>query len=182
MPEYLAFALLSVPIVFVSRRSLAHPRAHGFYRFFAWEFMLALLLLNYRWWFADPFSLRQIASWLLLIISLYLVIAGVRQLGKAGRAEIRPDQTQNLGFENTAGLVTTGVYRYIRHPMYSSLLGLAWGIFLKNITITGAALAILSSILIYITARIEEIENIRFFGNPYTAFKKHNKMFIPYIL
>jgi protein-S-isoprenylcysteine O-methyltransferase Ste14 len=182
MSDTLLFALLSISLVIVSRRSILKPHVHGFYRFFAWESMLALFTMNYRLWFHDPFSPAQVGSWLLLILSLYLLIAGVVQLASAGRSKTRQDHDTNLGFENTGGLITTGIYHYIRHPLYTSLLALTWGIFLKEISPGGAALAGLSSILIYLTAKVEEAEKIKTFGQPYTAYMKHNKMLIPSIL
>jgi protein-S-isoprenylcysteine O-methyltransferase Ste14 len=44
--------------------------------------------------------------------------------------------------EKTTILVTTGAYRYIRHPLYSSLLFLAWGIFFKAPSWPGGLLAL----------------------------------------
>jgi len=40
------FAAVSGFLLYVSRKSLFLPRSHGFWRFFAWESILALLLLN----------------------------------------------------------------------------------------------------------------------------------------
>ena len=35
-------------------------------------------------------------------------------------------------FEKTSKLVTVGLYRYICHPLYSSLFFLGWGVFFKS--------------------------------------------------
>ncbi len=51
MWKIIAFVVLSLVLVFISRSSLRAPRSHGFYRFFAWEFILALFLLNANVWF-----------------------------------------------------------------------------------------------------------------------------------
>ena len=45
------------------------PRSHGFYRFFAWEAILGLFLLNVDFWFRDPFAWYQIIAWTLLFAS-----------------------------------------------------------------------------------------------------------------
>ena len=86
-----------------------------------------------------------------------------------------------VGIEKTTELVTTGVYHYIRHPFYSSLLFLGWGILLKNVNWIGILLAVLTTILLIITARKEEIENIQFFGENYQEYMKRTKMFVPFI-
>ncbi len=49
------FALTTAVIVYVSRSSLLAPRSHGFYRAFAWEAILILILLKLDTWFRDPF-------------------------------------------------------------------------------------------------------------------------------
>ena len=42
--QWLAFALGSAALIGISWRVLRRPQSHGFYRFFAWEVMLALLV------------------------------------------------------------------------------------------------------------------------------------------
>ncbi|MGD8793684.1 MAG: isoprenylcysteine carboxylmethyltransferase family protein, partial [Anaerolineae bacterium] len=79
-----AFLLGTGGLIYVSRASLVVPRSHGFYRFFAWEAILGLALLNIDVWFLDPFSRHQLISWLLLMISAFLVIAGMRLLERMG--------------------------------------------------------------------------------------------------
>jgi hypothetical protein len=42
MFKLIAFVVLSVGLIYISRGSLRAPHSHGFYRFFAWEFIVAL--------------------------------------------------------------------------------------------------------------------------------------------
>ena len=127
MIRYFVFAIGSVFLVYVSRKTLFHLHSHGSYRFIAWECILALIVLNFPYWEIDPLSPHQLFSWLFLLISIFLVIHGVRLLKRIGKPdENRPDN-ELLEFEKTTQLVTVGAYKYIRHPLYSSLLFLAWG-------------------------------------------------------
>jgi len=48
--KWLVFVVLTIPIIYVSWASLRNPRSHGFYRFFAWECILGLFLLNRGRW------------------------------------------------------------------------------------------------------------------------------------
>ena len=57
------------------------------------------------------------------------------------------DMPENLAFENTVKLVEVGLYRFIRHPMYASLLLLAWGAFLKHPLFLTFGLALLTTLL-----------------------------------
>jgi protein-S-isoprenylcysteine O-methyltransferase Ste14 len=181
MTEIVGFLAVSIGLVSISRASLLHPRSHGFYRFFAWECMLGLLLLNVRVWFDDPFSNHQIISWVLLFISIPLVLPGVNALMRKGKADGYRDEPL-LGFEKTTVLVTDGKYHYIRHPLYSSLLFLNWGIFFKDPSLVAILLAIVATIFLFLTARAEEKEDIDYFGEAYREYMTHTKMFVPYIL
>ena len=133
MAKILIFVVLSAPLAYISRVPLKTPRSHGFYRFFAWEFILALVLLNIDRWFYDPFSIHQLVSWVLLIATFVPGVPGIHLLITQGKpVSKRSDDVALIGIEKTTRLVTTGVFKYIRHPLYCSLLLLAWGAFFKN--------------------------------------------------
>lgn len=169
----------SAALAYVSRRSLLNARSHGFYRFFAWEILFAMFLLNINAWFKDPLAWHQLISWILLIASVPLVLIGLGMLRSAGQ-QSREDPAL-LGLEKTSRLVTAGLYRYIRHPLYSSLLFLGWGLFFKSPSWLEAGLALLCTFFLVLTARVEERENISCFGEDYTEYMKHSKMFIPFV-
>lgn len=169
-------------IVWVSRRSLWNPRSHGFFRFFAWETILVLFILNVNYWLVDPLSPTQIIAWTLLILSLVLIVLGVQLFRRQGKPDpSRSDDPALIGIERTTQLVTTGLYRYIRHPFYSSLLFLGWGIFFKHTSWIAGALAAAATAFLVFTAKREETENIAFFGEEYQVYMRHTKMFIPFL-
>jgi protein-S-isoprenylcysteine O-methyltransferase Ste14 len=171
----------TIVILCFSLRSLRSFRSHGFYRFFAWLAMLVLILLNINYWFHDPLSLHQIISWLCLFISLLLVFSGVMALGSAGKPSNTRQDASLFEIEKTTVLVEQGAYRYVRHPLYGSLLFLAWGVFFKSPSWIGAALAVPATIFLTATAKVEETENIRYFGPGYKEYMKRTKMFIPFL-
>jgi protein-S-isoprenylcysteine O-methyltransferase Ste14 len=176
------FCLFTILIVIVSWRSLRVLNSHGFTRFLTWECIATLLTLNLDHWFVAPLSLPQIISWILLCASLIPLVFGVKMLVTRGKAvQKREGEPQLLAFEKTTELVTSGIYKYIRHPMYSSLLLLTWGIFFKNITWQGGLLALASTAFLFLTARADETECIQFFGTAYQEYMKHSKRFIPFI-
>jgi protein-S-isoprenylcysteine O-methyltransferase Ste14 len=155
--------------------SIKHGRYHGIARFFAFESVFIMVLLNAPIWFRDPFSPVQIISWILLILSLWFAIAGfilLRNLGKP----------QGGNFENTSVIVKTGLYKYIRHPLYLSILAGGTGVMLKDAGTIQLILGLINLIAIWFTARIEEREMIAKFGGAYSDYMKETKMFIPFIL
>ncbi len=182
MVQFLFFVILSIPVIILSWRTLFNFRSHGFYRFFSWECIIWLFLSNYKYWFLNPFSVKQIFSWIFLFWSVYAVITGVLLLKKSGNPIRNRDDKKLFQFEKTSELVDTGIYKYIRHPLYSSLLFLTWGILLKNTTEALLIIALLSSVLLYLTAKFDEKECIKYFGGKYSEYINRSKMFIPFIL
>ena len=173
MLKLIIFIIVSSGIALLSRSSLRNPRSHGFYRFFAFESILALILLNLEHWFRNPFAPLQIISWLLLLASLIMASCGFYLLHTLGKPE--------KGIENTLVLVKSGIYKYIRHPLYSSLLLLGWGVFFKNPSIIRGILIAITCAALVVGARVEEAENLCRFGTDYTEYKKTTKMFIPFL-
>jgi protein-S-isoprenylcysteine O-methyltransferase Ste14 len=154
--------------------SVKHRRYHGIPRFFAFESIYLLTLLNIRVWFHDPFSFNQVVSWILLILSVYFGLAGFILLKKRGRS--------SGNFENTTILVKSSVYGLIRHPLYLSLFLLGTGVMMKDPKIPAILLGVINLVSVFFTAFAEEKEMIEKFGEPYKEYMKETKMFIPFIL
>ena len=183
MLKLIVFIAFSSGLMYISRASLLAPRSHGFYRFLAWESILSLVFLNFEQWFRDPFSIRQLVSWFLLVASLVPLALGVHQLRILGRVDTqRRGDVPLIGTEKTTQLVTTGVFRYIRHPLYSSLFLLAWGLFFKNPSFAGGFLALGATAFLLAMVKVEEEENIRYFGPAYEAYIRQTRIFIPFFL
>lgn len=182
MYRLIAFIALSAVLAYLSRSSLRISRSHGFYRFFGVVALLALILLNINRWFVDPFSGHQIASWLLLTISVALVLSGASLLKVIGKpSSSRTSDVPLTGIEKTTVLVTRGIYRHIRHPIYASGFYGGWGVFFKDPSWLGGILALVSCGLWVATARMEEAECIRHFGEPYREYMRGTRMFVPFL-
>lgn len=181
MEKLIIFGVLSLLVIIVSWRTLFNTKSHGFYRFFSWECMGWMFASNYKFWFVNPFSLNQIISWILLVYSLYLIIAGMLLIRNIGKPNSVRDEKNLFGFEKTTELINTGVFKHIRHPLYSSLIFLTWVIFLKNPTINLFAIGLISTNFLYFTSKFDEKECLNYFGEKYSDYMKQTTMFIPYL-
>jgi len=185
-------AILAVAIIIVSWRSLPHPGSHGFWRFWGFSATLYLVIAALPVWIVEPGSLCQIVSFALLFLSLYYVLHGVWLLHRHGGRAERDQSPETLGFERTARLVTRGLYRYVRHPMYGSLIFLSWGCFLKlpaaagsiatGGIAAGAIAAIAATIFYFVTAKYDERECLDVFGEDYRTYMKRSRMFMPFVV
>jgi protein-S-isoprenylcysteine O-methyltransferase Ste14 len=175
-----AFLVGSCLLGLFSRRSLRHPRSHGFARFVAFEFLLALVALNAPVWFRGPLAARQIVSWVLLAASLGLAVHAFAVFHGVGRHE-RRGEGPDFAWERTTRLVTSGAYRYIRHPMYASLMLLGAGSVLKAVTLPSLLLGLGVLGALVRTARADEEETAARFGKEYDAYRARTRMFIPWV-
>lgn len=182
MDKVILFIALSLPLIYLSKRSLFDIKSHGFPRFFSWECIIALFVANYKFWFVEPLSAKQVISWVLLVVSAYMVVAGVVLLRRASKPGVVRVDEKLFKFEKTTELVTSGIFKYIRHPLYSSLIFLTWGIYFKHPTVIMAFVALLSSVLLWFTAVGDEKECISFFGDRYSEYMKGTKRFIPFVI
>lgn len=168
--DLLLFLMISTALlIFTLRR----PYAHRYYRFIAFECTFALIFLQADAWFDDPFRTKQLLSWLLLGGSFALAFHAFQRL----RTQGAPDQD----LEDTTVLVTSGVYRYIRHPLYASLILFGIGAVLKRQSVLSLAVLLGLVLAVFATARVEERANVERFGEQYRAYRARTKMFIPFI-
>jgi protein-S-isoprenylcysteine O-methyltransferase Ste14 len=170
---FILIAGTGIIILFSWFLTIKHKRYHGIARFFSFESIFILVLLNQNIWFINLFSTLQIISWFLFLLSVYIAVAGFLLLKKIGK----PD----ANFENTSVLVKENIYKYIRHPLYLSLFLLGTGVMIKNPGPAQFIFGFVNLVALYITARMEEKEMISRFGKEYQEYMKETKMFIPFI-
>lgn len=180
--QALIFLTLLLALMWFCRRQLLNPRCHGFYRFFAFAGILWILVRALPRWHEQMLSLSQVGATLLLVLAGVFMVSALWWLRSEGGRRHREQPVENFAFENTARLVTTGIYRYVRHPMYTSLLFLCWGIYLKETSGSGLLVALGVSVALFVTARVEEGENREFFGDDYDCYRQQSRLFIPFVL
>lgn len=182
MLKLVVFLLLSLPLIYLSWRTLFSPDKHGLYRFITWELILWIAVHNYRYLRVEEFNSRLLISSLLLVTSALLVVWAFVVMRREGRVSRQRQDNTLFGFEKTTALVTTGVFGYIRHPMYTSLLCLLWGLLLRNVEFPLLLVALLGTLTCIVAALIEERENLAYFGEPYRQYMRRSKRFIPFLV
>ena len=85
---------------------------------------------------------------LLIIISSIFILIAIKDLGRNLSPFPKPKANSNL--------VTTGIYRFMRHPMYYSLIIISFGVFLTKLSIYNLCLTITLSLLIKFKIILEE--------------------------
>ena len=71
-------------------------------------------------------TLSYIAGFLIIIIAFIILLVAIKDLGRNLSPFPRPINNSNL--------VTTGIYRFMRHPMYYSLIFISFGVFITKLS------------------------------------------------
>lgn len=101
---------------------------------------------------------------------------------KEGKAIKARNETSLFQFEKTTVLVDKGIFGLIRHPLYSSLIFLTWGIVFKHITLELLIVSLISTLFLYVTAIFDEKECKLYFGEKYNEYILKSKIFVPYLI
>lgn len=116
----------------------------------------------------SPFSI-----WLSVIsatIGITLLIKSFRDLGAA----LTPLPESKEGAE----LVTSGIYKYIRHPIYSALMLIATGVIIWKWSLASLVIAIALLLLLFYKARYEDsLLRIKFLDAEY--YQESTPAFLP---
>ena len=93
-------------------------------------------------------TLSYLVGFLIIIIALIILSVAIKDLGKNLSPFPRPI--------NNSDLVTTGIYRFTRHPMYYSLIFISFGVFIIKLTIYYLFLSISLGLIIKLKIALEE--------------------------
>ena len=85
---------------------------------------------------------------LIIIVASIFILIAIKDLGRNLSPFPKPKANSNL--------VTTGIYRFMRHPMYYSLIIISFGVFLTKLSIYHLCLTITLALLIKCKITLEE--------------------------
>ena len=128
--------------------------------FFYWEFLPQNQIIQ-----ASPFSF--FLGTLIIIIAFIIILVSIKDLGRNLSPFPRPINNSNL--------VTTGIYRFTRHPMYYSLIFISIGVFIIKLSIYYLFLTISLALIIKFKIALEEKYLMNKFKN-YLLYKNEVKV------
>jgi len=109
--------------------------------FFQWEFIPQKQIIQVS-------SFSYLLGFLIIIIACIILLVAINDLGRNLSPFPRP--------KNSSNLVTKGIYRYMRHPMYYSLVFISFGVFITKLSIYFLFLSTSLVLLIKFKIALEE--------------------------
>lgn len=148
---------------------------------------MVLTLLGFAAAILDFVFLQGFSFQLFGAVGLFLLI-----LGGGIRMKARLDLKKKAGFESLSGtgrlkivkdhkLVTDGLYRHIRHPIYLGEILRNLGFVLIFSSVYGMLIVLLASVLLLFRIELEEKMLLVIFGEEYKEYRRKTKKIIPHI-
>jgi len=109
--------------------------------FFQWKFIPEKQIIQ-----VTPFS--YLVGVLIIIFAFIILLVAIKDLGRYLSPFPRPI--------NNCNLVTKGIYRFTRHPMYYSLIFISFGFFITKLSIYYLFLSISLALIIKFKIALEE--------------------------
>ena len=109
--------------------------------FFQWEIIPQKQIIQVS-------TLSYLVGFLIIIIALIILLVAIKDLGRNLSPFPRPI--------NNGNLVTKGIYRFTRHPMYYSLIFISFGVFIIKLSIYYLFLSISLGLIIKFKIALEE--------------------------
>ena len=130
----------------------------------------AIFALGWRDWKTAETEWISVAGGVLMLAALVVALSGFRALGRNLSPGPRPMHDHSL--------VTHGIYRRIRHPLYTSLLllSIGWAIFTHSWLACGATLVLLA--FLHMKARVEE-KHLESIYPQYRKYAARTGFFLP---
>jgi len=128
------------------------------------------------------FVLFPFHNLLIQIIGFVFVIFGFIE-AMVDRITLNDNWTRSFEFQikESHELISTGIYGYVRHPIYGGLILMVPGVLLVSGSYTFIAGLVIMLIAAEIFARREEVLLTKHFDKKYTEYMKTTKKFIPFI-
>ena len=109
--------------------------------FFQWEFIRPKQIIQVT-------TLSYFVGFLIIIIAFIILLVAIKDLGRNLSPLPRP--------LNNSNLVTTGIYRFTRHPMYYSCIFISFGFFITKLSIYYLVLSLSLGLIIKLKISLEE--------------------------
>ena len=118
----------------------------------------------------SPFSTLMRVGQLVSVILLFVAVFQTDLLSFVGLRQLFEE-------EKTGALITSGLYRYVRHPLYTFSLLILW--LSPNMSVNSFVVYLALTIYVLVGIIFEERKLVRAFGQEYEAYRSVTPMLVP---
>jgi protein-S-isoprenylcysteine O-methyltransferase Ste14 len=139
-------------------------------------FFMALLTIS----FFNYTILSITVSNTVQLIGTIVVVTGVI-VAIIARSTLAKNWSGNIEIKVKHELITTGIYRLIRHPIYAGILSMSLGTLLFTANISSLLLFLIMLIFLILKLKEEEEVLMKHFPNKYHKYQEETYALIPYL-
>jgi protein-S-isoprenylcysteine O-methyltransferase Ste14 len=162
---------------------------HGFYRIFYSIFsVVSFLPVIYILWANPGMSIWTLDGWMSIVFRIIQIIGVIGLIvslvqidaGRfAGLAQVRAYASDRPLPLPSEALVTSGVYGWVRHPLYFFSLLVLW--FTPAMTSTGLVFVMTSTLYFFVGSIFEERTMLAIFGESYKQYQTKVPWMLPFV-
>jgi len=178
--SFVAIIVIRSPYLWQARRTKLVASRRGAQE----KLLLALaglaFALSLNWILSPVFSFADypINLWVYAIGMLFLVVG--LWLLRQSHSDLGRNWSMTLELRENHALVTSGVYRHLRHPMYSAMFLISIGqLLITPNWLVGPASLVVFALLFALRIEKEEAMMLEQFGEQYAAYARRTKRLIP---
>ncbi|HCA79161.1 MAG TPA: hypothetical protein DEP53_05440 [Bacteroidetes bacterium] len=146
--------------------------------------LAAILLLAGRIEGVDPTSVEITSGWLLIVVEMGGLVIYLKGFLLMGWSLIALGRNYQLGGSDPRSgdtIVIRGPYAFIRHPMYTAALCIAFGLACLTQSLACLGAFAVYVVLILLLIPVEEESLLRAYGGQYAAYQKKSEKLIPFV-
>ena len=129
----------------------------------------------------NPIAFRMIPSlWSVDLTAILFTVAGLI-IAILARRTLAGNWSRGVVIKEEHELISTGLYHYVRHPIYSGALLMVLGTALSFETLSACVGFLIIVFAFLVKLRAEEKILTAHFSDKYLAYKEHTKALIPFI-
>ncbi len=172
---WLAFMGVWLVLAFNTKRTVYREPVYQRLTYFAGAVAAFFLLRRATRHGLPVTSTAEVLGAVLCVLGIGLAIMARLQLGRnwSGMVTVKKEHT----------LITTGPYRFVRHPIYTGILAAIFGTFLALIpSLSAGGVFVLFTAIFYLKLRREEKLMRQTFPTEYPAYQQRVKALIPFVM
>lgn len=126
----------------------------------------------------------KVAGGVIFIVGAMVLLAAFANFNKAeflGIEQLSTNNTENENIQGQHQLVKTGMYGYVRHPLYFGVIIMLIGALVYLPNYSTLILVVTTFIYLPLGVRLEENKLIAEFGEQYLQYRKEVKMLVPFV-
>ncbi len=144
-------------------------------------FFILLFLISMKFFSVPIFAFRFLPEIIFIqLLAVFLTISGLI-IAILAKMKLSRDWSSNVEIKEKHELKTTDIYKLSRHPIYTGITFMSFGLFLYTLNLSSFIFAFIMIYFMIYKLKAEEKILLEHFPEKYSNYKKRVKTLIPFV-